>query len=160
MIFLSKITFNFSICIGVQIVGLQYFMGWGNVHKLELVWVIKWCEGLTIHLAKPFNIKLGHYTSYLVWQQAFRTSTKLKRHHEPPPTTQWSFPPTMSAQLSTTSPKDNPMQIDKTRFKPFTKQEKHQRINNLCLYCEELSHVVHECPKKHGPRATTHHLCY
>jgi hypothetical protein len=51
-----------------------------------------------------------------------------KRRHEPtsttkkkfaPPTTQKSFSPIMSTQLSTTSPKDNPMQIDKTRFKPF-----------------------------------------
>jgi hypothetical protein len=67
----------------------------------------------------------------------------------------------MPAQFSTTLPKDNPMQINKTRFKPFTEQEKqHQRTNNLCLYCEEPGHVVHECPKKHGPHATAHHFYY
>jgi hypothetical protein len=44
------------------------------------------------------------------------------------------------------------MQIDKTRFKPLMKQKKQrQPTNNLYLYCEELGHVVHECPKKHGP---------
>jgi len=41
-----------------------------------------------------------------------------------PPTTQKSFSHVMSTQLSTTSPKDNPMQIDKTRFQPFMEQEK------------------------------------
>jgi hypothetical protein len=47
------------------------------------------------------------------------------------------------------------MQIDKTRFKPFTKQEKqHQRTNNLCLYCGEPCHIVCECLKKNGPHAT------
>jgi hypothetical protein len=30
----------------------------------------------------------------------------------------------MLAQPLTTSPRDNPMQIDKTRFKPFMEQEK------------------------------------
>jgi hypothetical protein len=46
------------------------------------------------------------------------------------------------------------MQIDKTRFKPFMKIKKqHQPTNNLYLYREELGHVVHECPKKHGPYA-------
>jgi hypothetical protein len=32
------------------------------------------------------------------------------------------------------------------------KQEKrHQCTNNLCLYYGKLGHVVHKCPKKHGP---------
>jgi hypothetical protein len=43
------------------------------------------------------------------------------------------------------------MQIDKTRFKPLTKQEnQHWRINNLCLYYGEPSYFTRECPKKHG----------
>ncbi len=47
------------------------------------------------------------------------------------------------------------MQIDKTRFKPLTKQEKQcQRTNNLCLYCGKPCHVACECVKKHGPHET------
>jgi hypothetical protein len=61
----------------------------------------------------------------------------------------------MLAQPLATSPKDDPMQINKTRFKPFMEQEKQsQCTNNLCLYCEELGHVVCECPKKCGAHAT------
>jgi hypothetical protein len=65
-----------------------------------------------------------------------------ERHHEPtlttqrmstplttkkkfaPPTTQRSFPPTTLTRPSTTSPKDDLVHIDKTRFKPLTKQDK------------------------------------
>jgi len=41
----------------------------------------------------------------------------------------------MSAQPLVTSPKDDPMHINKTRFKPFTEQEKQrQRTNNfVCI---------------------------
>jgi hypothetical protein len=45
---------------------------------------------------------------------------------------------------------DDPMQIDKTQFKPFTKQEKqNQRLNNLYLYYGELGHIMGAYPKKH-----------
>jgi hypothetical protein len=58
----------------------------------------------------------------------------------------------MLTQPLVTLPKEDPVHIDKTRFKPFMKQEKqHQQINNLCLYCGKPSHVVCECPKKFGP---------
>jgi hypothetical protein len=58
----------------------------------------------------------------------------------------------MPAQSSTTSPKDDPMQIDTIRFKPFTEHEKQRRhTNNVCLHCGEPSHIVHECPKNNGP---------
>jgi len=40
----------------------------------------------------------------------------------------------MSIQPLVISPKDNPMQIDKTRFKPFKEQKKE--------YNEDPSHVV------------------
>jgi hypothetical protein len=61
----------------------------------------------------------------------------------------------MSTQPLATLPKDNPMNIDNTRFKPFMKQEKQcQRTNNLYLYRGKPNHVVRECPKKCGPHAT------
>jgi hypothetical protein len=51
------------------------------------------------------------------------------------------------------------MQINKTQFKPLTKHEKQRRrVNNLCLYCGKLSHIIGVCSKKHVQhvaRATT-----
>ncbi len=76
MISLSKITFSYGVCIKIQTIGLWYFMRWGNVHKSIPVWVMKWCEGFIIHLARPFNIKSSHYISYSMWQQVFWTSTR------------------------------------------------------------------------------------
>ncbi len=44
---------------------------------------------------------------------------------------------------------DNPMQIEKTWFKPFTKHEKQcWCVNNLCLYCGELRHIIGGCQNK------------
>ena len=41
------------------------------------------------------------------------------------------------------------MQIDVTRFKPLTEQEKKQRLEeNLCLYCGQPGHQVSNCPLK------------
>jgi hypothetical protein len=57
----------------------------------------------------------------------------------------------MSTQPSATLPKEDPMQIDRTRFKPLMKQEKQrQHTNNLCLYCGKLGRVACKCPKKCG----------
>jgi hypothetical protein len=51
------------------------------------------------------------------------------------------------------APNDDLMQIDKTWFKP--KQDKQRRrVNNLCLYCGKLGHIVGDCPKKHVQHAT------
>jgi hypothetical protein len=41
-----------------------------------------------------------------------------------PLATQRNFPSVMLAQPLATSPKDDPMQIDKIRFNPFMEQEK------------------------------------
>ena len=41
------------------------------------------------------------------------------------------------------------MQIDATRFKPLTEQEKKQRHEeNLCLYCSQLGHPANNCQLK------------
>jgi hypothetical protein len=74
-----------------------------------------------------------------MWQKSFA-----------PLTTQNSFSPAMQTQSLATSPKDDPMQIDKTRFKPLTKQKKQFSIQPIFVYTVEI-HVVHECPKKCGP---------
>ncbi len=64
------------------------------------------------------------------------------------------FSPTISIKPLVTLPKDDPMHIDKTRFKPLMEQEKQcQHTNNLCLYCGKQDDVIRECPKKHGPHA-------
>ena len=54
------------------------------------------------------------------------------------------------------------MQIDATRFKPLTEQEKKQkREENLCVYCGQLGHQASNCPLKRQQTfcmrtATTH----
>ena len=50
------------------------------------------------------------------------------------------------------------MQIDATRFKPLTEQEKKQRREkNLCLYCGQPGHRASNCPlKRQRTIATTH----
>ena len=45
--------------------------------------------------------------------------------------------------------KPEPMQIDATRFKPLTAEEKRRRFEqNLCLYCGEAGHKAGTCSKK------------
>jgi hypothetical protein len=42
-----------------------------------------------------------------------------------------------------------PMQIDATKFKPFTKAEKlRRRTNNLCLYCGNPGYIARQCLQK------------
>lgn len=41
------------------------------------------------------------------------------------------------------------MQIDATRYKRLTQEEKDkQQQENLCLYCSEPGHRAHNCPMK------------
>lgn len=48
------------------------------------------------------------------------------------------------------------MQIDATRFKPLTPEEKKRRFEeNLCLYCGEPGHKAGSCPKKRKPPVTS-----
>jgi hypothetical protein len=54
-------------------------------------------------------------------QKRCRESTSTKQRNFAPPTTQENFSPIMPTQPLATSPKDDPMHIDKTRFKPLTK---------------------------------------
>jgi hypothetical protein len=69
------------------------------------------------------------------------------------------MPPMLQHKHIVSTPNDDPMQIDKKRFKPLTKHEKQRRhVNNLCLYCGELNYIASVCPKKrvhHATRATT-----
>jgi hypothetical protein len=47
------------------------------------------------------------------------------------------------------TPKDDPMQIDNTQFKPFTKQENWWWcVSKLWLYYGKLGHMAINCPKK------------
>jgi hypothetical protein len=68
--------------------------------------------------------------------------------------------PTMSFPSTSTS-KDVPMQINWTQFKPLMEQEKQwQCVNKLCMYCEELGHIIANYPKKqllHTTQATSIH---
>jgi len=69
------------------------------------------------------------------------------------------MPPMLQLKHIGFAPNDDPKQIDKTRFKPLIEQEKQcQHVNNLYLYCGELSHIAGVCPKKcvqHVATATT-----
>ena len=51
-----------------------------------------------------------------------------------------------------------PMDIDGTarRYKPLTAQERAERkAKNLCLYCGNAGHQVHQCPAKPQPRGSS-----
>jgi len=81
-----------------------------------------------ISLTLPDPSTLNQAIAQVVWCDNKLFKHQQERHHEPtsttqknfaPPITQKNFSPTMSIQPSTTLPKDNPIQIDKTRFKPF-----------------------------------------
>jgi hypothetical protein len=130
-------------------------MGWNNTHKSNPIWVTRWCEELSSHHARPFNIKLGHYTSCSMWQHVFWMLTRKASWTNIDNTKEFS---TYNANLAFS----NPMHIDKTRLKPLMKQEKQCRHrNNLCLYYRKPSHGVHECPKKCGPHvACAILICY
>ncbi len=72
------------------------------------------------------------------------------KRQEPSPTLRQFTPPLLQPKHMVSAPNDNPMQIDKTQFKPFTKQEiQSQRLNNFCLYYGELGHITGAYPKKH-----------
>lgn len=51
--------------------------------------------------------------------------------------------------------KDDSMQIKYNKWlKPFTKQEKQQRANKLCLSYGELDHIANNCPNKQVQHTT------
>lgn len=61
----------------------------------------------------------------------------------------------MLAQPILSTTKDDPMQIDETRFKHLIEQEKQRWCNiYVYIYCGRPSHVVYECLKKPGPHTT------
>jgi len=65
------------------------------------------------------------------------------------------MPPMLQPKHMVSTPNDDPMQIDKTQFKPLTKQDKqHQHVNNLYLYYGKLGHIVGVCPNKCVQHAT------
>jgi hypothetical protein len=71
-----------------------------------------------------------------------------KKHWEPSPTWRQFMPPMLQPKYIMSAPNDNPMQINKTWFKPLTKHEKQcWHVNNLCLYCEEPGQIAGACPK-------------
>jgi hypothetical protein len=78
---------------------------------------------------------------------------------ESSPTLKQFTPPMLQPKHMVFAPNDNPMQIDKTRLKPLTKQEKQcQRVNNLGLYYGKPCHITGVYPKKrvqHAVCATT-----
>lgn len=60
-----------------------------------------------------------------------------------------SVGPTPSGTSSNDVPLDDPMQVDVTRFKPLTQEEKDRRWKEgLCLYCGEPGHKASNCLKK------------
>ncbi len=72
-----------------------------------------------------------------------------EKHWEPSPTWRQFTPPMLQPKHMVPTPKDNPMQIDKSRFKPFTKHEKQcWFVNNFYLYCGEPSHIASVYPNK------------
>jgi 6-phosphogluconolactonase/glucosamine-6-phosphate isomerase/deaminase len=65
------------------------------------------------------------------------------------------MPPMLQPKHVVFTSNDDPMQIDKTRFKPLIEHEKQcQRINNFCLYCGKLGHIASVCPNKRVQHAT------
>jgi hypothetical protein len=59
------------------------------------------------------------------------------------------MPPMLQPKHRVSTSNDNPVQINKTQFKPFIEQENQcWSVNNLCLYYGELGHIVGACLKK------------
>jgi hypothetical protein len=124
------VTFNCSICVEVRTINLQYFMGWGNIHKLILVGLRGDVKDLLFTL--PDLSTLNQSIA-----QVIRCANKLFEHwqnrcHELLSTTQRSFallatqknfPLIMLAWPSATSLKDDPMQINKTIQTPCRVRE-------------------------------------
>jgi hypothetical protein len=75
-------------------------------------------------LTLPNPSTLNQAIAQVVWRDSRLFEHEQERRHEPTSTTQRNFPPTIPTQPSTTLPKDDPMQIDKTIFKPLTKKVK------------------------------------
>jgi hypothetical protein len=66
------------------------------------------------------------------------------------------MPPMLQPKHMVFAPNDDPMQIDKTQFKPFIEQEKQRwHVNNLCLYSQKLGHTANACLKKCVQHAIT-----
>lgn len=64
-----------------------------------------------------------------------------ERHLENP------FRPSIPQTSST--PPDDPMQVDTVRFRPLTPAERERRrSNNLCLYCGRPGHIINSCPNR------------
>lgn len=59
-------------------------------------------------------------------------------------------PSSAPSSFSSSSPSTaEPMQLDSTRTKPLTHQEKLRRMKeNLCLYCGQPGHIARKCPRK------------
>ncbi len=116
-------------------------------------------HGIKIHnhlfsVVHTMSLRWKHITIGLTWALSWHMQQKSFA----PPTTQKSFSLAMQTKSSATSPKDDPMQIDETRFKLFMEQKKQRwHTNNICLYCGKLGHVAHECPKKCGPHGRWKH---
>jgi hypothetical protein len=82
-----------------------------------------------------------------------------EKRWEPSQTLKQFMPPMLQRKHIMSTPNDDPMQIDKTRFKPLTKQDKQRQcVNNFYLYYEEPSHIAGVYLKKrvhHAMHATT-----
>jgi len=155
--FSLRITSNFCVHFWIHATNMWNFMGQCcalNQFQFKLYGDVK---DLLLPMLDPMT--LSQIITQIVCCDNWLCECVHDKCWESSPTLKQFMPPMLQPKHMVFAPNDNPMWINKTWFKPLTKQEKQcQHANNLCLYCGKSSHIINACPNKrvqHVARTTT-----
>jgi hypothetical protein len=144
----------------------QFFDGLKDAVQDELI-KIEYPEKLNEIIPLAIRIdNLQHHRASRRSQQA-KHQTPMQRRHQPAYVTSKprpffpNQPAPAPAMPATANSGPRPMELGATRtaYPRLTeKQREYRRKNNLCMYCGEPGHVVHECPVRPKPRPRHAHI--